>query len=601
MKSPFQGTVFGIVTRRKSGALGLTELPTCIATMPGSGGKCKVHALSDVQQDFDFRFFGIPTKYVPADLNVEIGFWYKGAINSSLLPAHLYKWTTYKSVGEVPPETPQWMRLVVKKNDIRVLKKVPTAFVKLEVGDAVLMQYGGGEDAYAQCVHAHAQEVGATVYRTPPLSKEFRKRFTDVAPADGANEVDDADVETEDGEEGSAANSGSVKREAAFLAEELRKFLAHESTTVPIYEMLEGERLVEEITYLIAEYTAMQVERIKRGNYLFALTRRRMFLAKEYRLIQDEFEVMKEGDLTHRDYEAREKELCMQLEKAVKQHPFYAVLKADEELSRGIGPVIMGGIIAMTGGNISRFDLPDSVDRTAKIAAAKARRDECLRQACRNETLSRRLQREMGVESHPNFEWIEADGDVRVMVREEESGAFRPMGVARRLSHLIRCLAEQDEHHPDLAVLHEARKFARRVNKLRSRKRAIVRRMESNVGLKCLGADVPAHERWPRTMPFVRRFWKTIYYLMDQIQRGTNVRYRAMMDAQFEVLKNLHPEQVTVQVKGRDGKSRSRKLYHEPHLKRMARRFAVIRMMRKIFNMMVDTLLPEAAAVDTEA
>ncbi len=598
MKSPFQGTVFGIVTRRKSGVLGSTELPTCVATMSGLGGKCKVHALSDVQQDFDFRFFGIPTKYVPADLNVEIGFWHKGATDSSLLPAHLYKWTTYKSLGEVPPETPQWMRLVVKKNDIRVLKKVPTAFVKLTPGDAVLMQYGGGEDAYAQCIRAYADAVGAKVYRTPPLSREFRKRFSDVVPVEG---VVDVPPEAEDGEDAAAANAVSVKREAEFLAGELRKFLAGESAEIPIYEMLEGEALVEQITYLIGEYTATQVERIKRGNGLFAMTKRRMFMAGEYRLIEDEFEERKAADVTHGNYLMRETELLHDLEKAVKQHPFHAVLKADEELSRGIGPVIMGGIIAMTGGNISRFDLPDGVDRTAKIAAAKARRDECLRQVCGEETLSRRLQREMGAESHPNFEWIEADGDVRVMVREEEGGALKPMGVARRLSHLIRCLAEQEESHPDLPMLIEARKFARRVNKLRSRKRAIVRRMESNVGLKCLGADVPAHERWPRTMPFVRRFWKTVYYLMDQIQRGTNVRYRAMMDTQFEVLKTRYPEQVTVQVKGRDGKLRSRKMYHEPHLKRMARRFAVIRMMRKIFNMMVDTLLPEAAAVDTEA
>ncbi len=593
---------FGIVTRRKSGAKDSKELPTCVAVMPVSGDKCKVHLLSDVQQDFDFRWFGIPTKYALVDPATHIQLWSKGVTEQGLLPAHLYKWTAYKSMGEVPADTPDWMRLVVKRNDIRVLKKMPTAFVKLASGDAVLMQYGGSEDAYAQCVHAHAQEVGATVYRTPPFSKEFRKRFMDVALADGADEADDVGAETEDGEEGSAVNAGSVKREAAFLAEQLRKFCANEPTEIQVYEMLEGERLVERIMHLMTEYTETQVDRIKRGNWISADTRRRMFLANEYRLISQEFEARKEADPTHRDYEAREADFLKELEAAVKQHPFYSVLKADKELSKGIGPVILGGIIAMTGGNISRYDLPDSVDRTAKIADAKARRDELLLETCGESTLSRRLQVELGsMDSHPEFRWEECGGEVRVTVSDDEGATFVQMGVARKLSRLIKCLKEKNESHPDIPKLVEARKYARKINRLRSSKRAIVRRMESNIGLKCLGSETPSHERWPRKMPYVRRFWKTVYYLMDQIQRGTNDRYRAMMDVQFEVLKARYPESITVQVTGRDGKSRSRKLYHHPHLKRMARRYAVVRMMRKILNRMVDTLLPQCAPVDTDA
>ncbi len=585
---------FSIVGRRKGKGLKAKEMPTYVSVCESGQKKPKTFVLKEHQADFDFCWFGIPTAFKQPNPEVPVVFLDKDTTEEGLLPPHLYRWDEYTSLGAVPEGTPEWMRYVVKKNDVRVLAGIPTEFLKIQAGDAVLMQYGGGDDAFAQGVRLHALQVGVTVYRTPSLLRDFKKEFF----KSGADDAPDEELANE---KDNAADAATGKQEAAFLAGELRKFLAGEPTRISIYEMIEAETLIESIQYTLNQYTAAQVERIKRGNYLFALARRQMHQSTVYRIIKDEFEAMKAADRVHCDGVACEEQFFADLKSLVQQHPFYDVLKDDADLSRGIGPVIMAGIIAMTGGNISRYDLPVSPERAEKIAEAKRLRDECLASACGGRSLNERV-----METHAAMQAaggteraLRAQGAgsaMRITAHDSATGQEALMSVVQRIAYVLRFLETQDAEDADIPVLKDALRHARRLTRLRSRKRQIVARLESNAGLKCLGPEVPAYERWPKNLSFTRRFWKTCFYLMDQIQRGTNASYREVMDRQFERFSALHPEPTTVMVTTKAGKTKERTFNHPAHLKRKARRKAMVKMMRRVFRKMVDTLLPKADA-----
>lgn len=580
---------FAIVTRRKGKGLKGKESPTCVSVIDGRK-KPKTHALKHRQDDSDFCWFGIPTAFVPPDQGYPIVFWDKETTTPGPLPANLYEWQEYGSIDAVPEGTPEWMRLVVKRNDIRVLVGVPSEFLKLEQGDAVLMQYGGGEDAYAQSVRRSAEHAGATVYRTPSLSREFKRDVLQIS--DGEGQFGDEG----EGESASASTAAS-KRESAFLACELQKFLMGAQAAIPIYEMLDAEELVEKIQFALNEYTEAQVARIRRGNYLSALAQREMCTATEYRLIEDEFEAKKAADVIHQDFVVREKQWLKDLESLCRKHPLHDALYKEAALSRGIGPVILGGIIAMTGGNIRRYDLPPTPERLVKIAEAQRLRDECIAQACGSQTLNERVTAYAALDMDCKLYWEGAGVEMRVFAINSATAERVPLCVAQRIAYMQRFLEKHDPDDANIPVLKDALRHARRLSRLRSRKRQIIARLESNAGLKCLGMEVPAHLRWSRTLKFVRRYWKTCYYVMDQVQRGTNELYRKVMEDQLARLTALYPEDgEMVEYPTKSGKSKRRKIHHFPHLKRMARRKAMIMMMRRIFRKMVDTLLPEVNA-----